>query len=120
MSNTKTLQALVKTWRAEADSVTAAGYSQQGDRLRDCADELEDALDETPSREDMEQAIHIAIGIGITSMLNPDWPREERLASLNKARRLLKLDAPKVDTITLEDVGVRSSLTSWLGSTEEK
>jgi hypothetical protein len=33
--------ALVAKWRDEADGVTAMGYSQQGDRMRDCADELE-------------------------------------------------------------------------------
>jgi hypothetical protein len=48
---------------------------------------------ETPTVEDREQALNIAIGLGITSMLEPER-REDRLASLKKARCLLKLDAP--------------------------
>lgn len=40
----ETLQALIVKWRDEADGVTAMGYSQQGDRMRDCADELEMAI----------------------------------------------------------------------------
>ena len=34
------LRALMEKWRDEADGVTAMGYSQQADRMRDCADEL--------------------------------------------------------------------------------
>jgi hypothetical protein len=40
----ETLRALIAKWRDEADGVTAMGYSQQADRMRDCADELEAAL----------------------------------------------------------------------------
>lgn len=34
------LQALVEKWREESNGVDAMGYSQQADRMRDCADEL--------------------------------------------------------------------------------
>jgi hypothetical protein len=35
--------ALVAKWREDACGVDAMGYSQQADRIRDCADELEAA-----------------------------------------------------------------------------
>ena len=38
------LAALAAKWPEEADGVTAMGYSQQGDRMRDCANELDAAL----------------------------------------------------------------------------
>jgi hypothetical protein len=44
--NPDTLRQLVEKWREEADGVTAMGYSQQGDRMRDCADELSTLLTE--------------------------------------------------------------------------
>jgi len=36
-------QGLIQQWREEADGVEAQGYSQQADRIRWCADELESA-----------------------------------------------------------------------------
>ena len=38
------VRSLVAKWRDEADGVQAMGYSQQADRMRDCADELREAL----------------------------------------------------------------------------
>jgi hypothetical protein len=38
------IRELIEKWREEADGVTAMGYSQQGDRMRDCANELEALL----------------------------------------------------------------------------
>lgn len=38
------LRELVEKWRDEANGVEATGYSQQADRMRDCADELDEAL----------------------------------------------------------------------------
>lgn len=50
MSRDLQLRQLARKWRNEADGVTAMGYSQQGDRMRDCAAELEQLLDgERPS-----------------------------------------------------------------------
>ena len=36
--------ALVTKWRDDAETVEAMGYSQQADRIRDCANELAAAL----------------------------------------------------------------------------
>jgi hypothetical protein len=44
-SMSDTLRKLAEKWREEANGVTAMGYSQQGDRIRDCAGELLAALD---------------------------------------------------------------------------
>ena len=41
------LRALVEQLRAEADGVEAMGYSQQADRLRDCAGRIDAILKET-------------------------------------------------------------------------
>lgn len=38
------LMDLTEKWRDEADGAEARGYSQQADRMRDCADELEARL----------------------------------------------------------------------------
>ena len=40
----KLIAALVKKWRYDAEGVEAMGYSQQADRIRDCANELAEAL----------------------------------------------------------------------------
>ena len=37
----ETLEQMRDRWREEANGVTAMGYSQQGDRIRDCAAELD-------------------------------------------------------------------------------
>ena len=42
------LLALVAKWKEDALGVDAMGYSQQADRIRDCADELETALAQQP------------------------------------------------------------------------
>lgn len=38
------VSALVAKWRDDAETVEAMGYSQQADRIRDCANELAAAL----------------------------------------------------------------------------
>lgn len=54
------LIALAEKWRTDAEGVTAMGYSQQGDRIRDCADELDAALSAAP-RPDLEAAMREAL-----------------------------------------------------------
>lgn len=38
------IEILIARWRDDADGVTAMGYSQQGDRIHECAAELQDVL----------------------------------------------------------------------------
>jgi hypothetical protein len=45
------LRALSEKWRDESDGVEAMGYSQQADRMRDCADELVEVIRALASRD---------------------------------------------------------------------